>query len=272
MAKTDDRLFAPFSIEMDEHPKVIALSDAAFRALFEGTFYARRNLTDGFLDERVVRRRWGVEVAEELSTNDPERPTWLRVEGGWQIHDFDKHHPLRAEIEESRAELRAKRSAAGKKGNAKRWQKDGTAVASGSQTDRKPVASASQTIAQSTETETDTPNGVSPLTPQGGKRAKSRGTRLDPDWMPSRELVQQMEQECPGVDLRAEHRVFADYWIAQPGQKGVKVDWPATWRNWMRRKHQEQSKRLTPTQRAAQTAAAGRNVAGMTITTLELGA
>ncbi len=25
-----------------------------------------------------------------------------------------------------------------------------------------------------------------------------------------------------------------DYWRSQPGQKGVKVDWRATWRNWMR--------------------------------------
>jgi phage terminase Nu1 subunit (DNA packaging protein) len=30
--------------------------------------------------------------------------------------------------------------------------------------------------------------------------------------------------------------MFVDYWIAQPGQKGVKTDWDATWRNWMRRK------------------------------------
>jgi hypothetical protein len=28
---------------------------------------------------------------------------------------------------------------------------------------------------------------------------------------------------------------FLDYWIAQPGQRGVKTDWPATWRNWVRR-------------------------------------
>ena len=74
VAKKDDRLFAPFPIEMDEHPKIIGLSDAAFRAIIEGTFYARRMLTDGFLDERVVLRRWGQGVADELSSNDPGRP------------------------------------------------------------------------------------------------------------------------------------------------------------------------------------------------------
>jgi hypothetical protein len=96
--KKDDRLFAPFPIEMDEHPKIIGLSDAAFRAIFEATFYSRRMLSDGFLDERVVLRRWGQEVADELSSNDPERPSWIRVEKpapGWLIHDFERYQQPR---------------------------------------------------------------------------------------------------------------------------------------------------------------------------------
>jgi hypothetical protein len=28
---------------------------------------------------------------------------------------------------------------------------------------------------------------------------------------------------------------FRDYWISVPGSKGVKLDWLATWRNWIRR-------------------------------------
>lgn len=32
-----------------------------------------------------------------------------------------------------------------------------------------------------------------------------------------------------------EWQKFTDYWRAQPGQKGVKLDWEATWRNWVRR-------------------------------------
>jgi hypothetical protein len=128
----DDRLFAPFPIEMDEHPKIIGLSDAAFRAVFEATFYSRRMLSDGFLDERVVLKRWGQAVADELSSNDPERPSWVRVDRGWRIHDFEKHHPLRAEIEAKRAGLSEIRSEAGSKGAAKRWQTDSKTVANDS--------------------------------------------------------------------------------------------------------------------------------------------
>lgn len=224
MTKKDDRLFAPFPIEMDEHPKIIGLSDAAFRAIIEATFYARRMLTDGFLDERVVLRRWGQEVADELSSNDSHRPSWIRVDGGWQIHDFEKHHPLRSEIEAKRADVSAKRSRAGRMGAAKRWQ-----------VDSKPVASDSSET--ETETETTTSNEVVTPTP------RKRGGRLPDGWNPSAETIAAMTAECAGVDLRAEHNVFTDYWIAQPGQKGVKTDWDATWRNWMRRKADDLSKR-----------------------------
>jgi len=79
-----------------------------------------------------------------------------------------------------------------------------------------------------------------------------------------------MRHEAPLVDLRAEHLVFVDYWIAQPGQRGVKLDWEATWRNWMRRKQSDRvAGKLTPTERAAQTATAGRQVAGRQITSLD---
>ena len=138
MAKEDkdERLFAPFDIGMDEHAKIICLSDEAFRALFEAVFYSRRNMTDGFLDERVVKKKWGVEAARELSTNDPEKPSWIQIEGGWAIHDFAKHHPLRAEIEAKRANLSSKRAEAGRKGAASRWQNDGKGVANdGSQSE-----------------------------------------------------------------------------------------------------------------------------------------
>lgn len=63
--------------------------------------------------------------------------------------------------------------------------------------------------------------------------------------------MEQIESECPGLDYQAEHRVFVDYWIAQPGQKGSKVDWDATWRNWMRRSYG--NRKASPTERAAKT-------------------
>lgn len=41
---------------------------------------------------------------------------------------------------------------------------------------------------------------------------------------------------------------FRDYWKAQPGQRGVKADWFATWRNWCR--NEKASAPLTAKQKA----------------------
>lgn len=37
----------------------------------------------------------------------------------------------------------------------------------------------------------------------------------------------------PGVRREADR--FRDYWLSVPGTKGVKLDWPAVWRNWVRK-------------------------------------
>jgi uncharacterized protein YdaU (DUF1376 family) len=68
------------------------------------------------------------------------------------------------------------------------------------------------------------------------QRGSAKGSRLPADWVP--EPVHMAFAE--GLGLRngkatAELEKFRDYWAAQPGQKGVKTDWPATWRNWVRR-------------------------------------
>jgi hypothetical protein len=65
-------------------------------------------------------------------------------------------------------------------------------------------------------------------------KKQSRGTRLPADWSPSEEQVQFCKTERPELNPTAVASRFKDYWIAQPGTKGVKTDWPATWRNWVR--------------------------------------
>lgn len=62
----------------------------------------------------------------------------------------------------------------------------------------------------------------------------SRGTRLPEDWKPSKELIEWARTNAPGVGWK-HHERFVDYWRGVPGAKGRKLDWDATWRNWMRR-------------------------------------
>lgn len=64
---------------------------------------------------------------------------------------------------------------------------------------------------------------------------KKRGTRLPEDWvLPSDWGQWALSQQYPELSIRTEADRFRDYWIGVPGQKGVKLDWFATWRNWMR--------------------------------------
>lgn len=82
----------------------------------------------------------------------------------------------------------------------------------------------------------------------------TRGSRLSPDWLPSADSIAVIKTEAPDVNPKAEHPTFIDYWIAQPGQKGVKTNWDSTWRNWMRRKQADiAGGKATPEQRARRT-------------------
>jgi len=65
-------------------------------------------------------------------------------------------------------------------------------------------------------------------------REQSRGTRLPADWKPSEEQLAFCKTERPDLHPMATCDRFRDFWIAQAGSKGVKLDWDATWRNWVR--------------------------------------
>lgn len=66
------------------------------------------------------------------------------------------------------------------------------------------------------------------------KHGTPRATRLPDGWTPHTDLIAQMRAECPHVDVEAEHRKFTDYWRAKSGKDATKLDWSATWRNWIR--------------------------------------
>lgn len=76
------------------------------------------------------------------------------------------------------------------------------------------------------------PDGTTPL----GERAAptKRASRLPPNWDPGPQGM----AFAAGLGLvndqaTAELAKFRDYWVAKPD--GAKLDWQATWRNWVRR-------------------------------------
>lgn len=64
---------------------------------------------------------------------------------------------------------------------------------------------------------------------------RKRGERLSPDWRPSSadfDFAVTLGWSTHQVESEAAN--FRDYWIARPGSGGCKLDWPATWRKWIR--------------------------------------
>lgn len=89
-----------------------------------------------------------------------------------------------------------------------------------------------------------TPSLSSPQTPQQthphlpGKTNSTRvkGNRIPDDFaMPDDWLAWAVsDRGWSRSDAEDEAEAFTDYWRAKAGRDGVKLDWPATWRNWCR--------------------------------------
>jgi hypothetical protein len=68
--------------------------------------------------------------------------------------------------------------------------------------------------------------------PKGGQK----GSRLPSDWQPSdADRDAATAEGVPDREIDREASKFRDFWSAKAGKDGVKRDWPAVWRNWVRR-------------------------------------
>lgn len=66
--------------------------------------------------------------------------------------------------------------------------------------------------------------------------SKKRAVRLTEDWRLPKPwgewaIVEGLSEVC----VRREADRFRDYWISESGPKAAKLDWQATWRNWVRK-------------------------------------
>ena len=81
-----------------------------------------------------------------------------------------------------------------------------------------------------TDTDTDT------VKTEAKASEKKRGTRLSEDWFLPRDWgAWAVDAGMPDPVVRREADKFRDYWIGRTGQSASKLDWQATWRNWVRK-------------------------------------
>lgn len=186
-------------------------------------------LTDGHVPDYMI-EEWAPPPSAALAL--VESGLWERESSGFVFRNWREYQPSRQDVEAERAasrermrEIRARRKREKPQNDAEVGDVFGRTAPNGSESVRNPDPTRPDPVSKEVSKETST--------------RTARGSRITADWIPDRELIEQMRAECPSVNLEAEHRIFIDYWIAQPGQKGVKLDWSATWRNWMRRKQSE---------------------------------
>lgn len=84
-----------------DHPKVIALSDKAFRLFITGLCYSNRQLTDGIIPYQIVTAWVGddpFKPSDELEDQD----LWERIDKGFVIKSYAEYQPTRKEVETKR--------------------------------------------------------------------------------------------------------------------------------------------------------------------------
>jgi hypothetical protein len=64
------------------------------------------------------------------------------------------------------------------------------------------------------------------------RKKTHRGSRLPTDFVFPKEWADFCIQQRPDLNLQQTFDSFKDYWVSAP--KGTKLDWFATWRNWVR--------------------------------------
>ena len=173
------------------------LEDLAYRRLLD--FY--------FLHEQPIKHR---DIARQIGMRDHEEDVmtvlnefFLSTPEGFVNPRPDKEIKQYKEF-----------SIAGKRGAAKRWSTPphGEAISPPNAT---PIATINH----------------KPIT---NNQKKILGKRLANDFSLPLEWEQFCQQTRPELSPVKTFDQFKDYWIAQAGQKGVKLDWFATWRNWVR--------------------------------------
>ena len=171
----------------------------------------RRLLDHYYLHEAPIKQR---DIARQIGMRDNEQEV-LTVLNEFFVSTEQGFINPRADEEISKYR---KFSEDGKKGAAKRWHKDGNGGVN-SPPNATPIVN----------------NKHKPITIVEAKKPKQpRGARLPADWVPSEDLIAFCKTDRPDLNPAAVADRFRDFWIAQPGTKGVKLDWDATWRNWVR--------------------------------------
>lgn len=202
------------------HPKVVRIASAlnADRLRVIGGLHAVWCLFDEHSEDGQLSGYTPVAVDEEIGwpgfTQALISVGWVDWDGndGLSLPEFETHNGASAKRRAQEADRkRAERGAA-------KEQAHGAGKASASDADKK-----------RTREEKKREDSSSLLSEE-----KQLASRLPADWTLPDDWADFCRSERPDLDPSKTAERFADYWRAKPGAQGRKLDWLATWRNWVR--------------------------------------
>jgi hypothetical protein len=152
---------------------------------------------------------------------------WERASDGYVFYNWHEYQPSKQDVDAERAasrermrDLRAKRKNRKPLEQAEEGDVFGRTVPNGSESVRNP---------DPTRPSTD------PTHKEEAKASstRKRATRIAEDFEITDPMRQWAAEKTPGIDLVLETEKFINYWVAKSGKDATKVDWVATWRNWI---------------------------------------
>jgi len=238
----------------DDHPKTQGLSLAAIGLwTLCGSFCSRR-LTDGLVSRsKAVQYAKGHRTAERLAQELVDAGLWTVEGDGWRYHDWPDYQPTKAEVEAERlkhyeAKRRAGQMGGVRSGEVRKAKQEGSRNETEVKQERSRDEAEGQADGQAETKQNEAPipipipiqltppiGGVCAppaLTPSPEAPRRRSGTRLPPDWTPSAPTLDRFRTQ-ERVDASASLERFRNHFLAKPGKEGVKLDWEATFRNWV---------------------------------------
>ena len=179
--------------------------------------WSAKEMTDGFVPDYVI---------EELASTPAiaghlvKCGLWDVAEEGWKFKGWEKYQPTREQIMEARdRETERKRKYR--------------------ESQRRPSGTASgPTEGHHRESGHPDPTRPDPTRPikeeaKASSAPSKRGSRIAEDFEVTQPMREWAKEKAPNADLGLETEKFINFWISKSGKDATKLDWVATWRNWI---------------------------------------
>lgn len=200
------------------HPKIADLPLDVIGLWTVAGSYCAQYLTDGFITRSSALRFASGD--HDLIDSLVGSGLWIIEGTGYRFKNWSKYQPTKESV-------MAERAATKERVNKWRERQNGNAVS------------------------TPPPTRPDPTRPVVTKVTTSeRGTRLPQNFSINDQMRMWAVANTAMIDIDYETGKFIDYWASKTGQAATKLDWTATWRNWMKRAQEFRRSVPTPMERA----------------------